>query len=490
MSGIPSNPGAPAGAALDETGLTPATPRHDPPAPPPVQEANVPPGSDAPAVNTLRKRAIRGSLWAGLSFAFNQVFRFGSNLMLVWLLVPEAFGLMAVVNIFMAGLQMFSDLGVRPAIIHSKRGEDPAFLNTAWTISVVRGIVLWIIAAAAAWPASLFWYPQLKWLLPVAGLTAVINGLNSTAMIQLHRRVQIGWVTMIDVGMSLTSIAVMVTWAWISPTVWALVAGSLTASAFKMAMSHLLPGARNRLQWDRSAAGELFSFGRWITLSTIISFFAAQIDKLTFSKLMPAAVMGVFWQGFQLAEILPMLSKHLGAMIGFPVLADLARRDHKRFLWRLKHLRMILVLPINGGLLLLIGLVQPLVHVVYPLRFNDAGWIAQVLAVNSLAGMVNTSYGHAFLATGNTFSSMITVASILVVVTASTLTGYALDGADGFIVGIGVSQWIMYPVYYLLAKRCGFAQPKFDLPVLVLSAIVALGLLWGSSHLVHLWFMS
>ena len=64
--------------------------------------------------------------------------------MLTRLLFPEAFGLMALIQTFMIGLAMFSDLGIGPAIIQSDRGEDPDFLNTAWVMQILRGICLWL----------------------------------------------------------------------------------------------------------------------------------------------------------------------------------------------------------------------------------------------------------------------------------------------------------------------------------------------------------
>jgi O-antigen/teichoic acid export membrane protein len=86
--------------------------------------------------------------------ARGQALRLGSNIVLAWLLFPEAFGLMLLVNVFMQGLQMFSDIGIGPSIIQNKRGNDPDFLNTAWTIQAIRGFVLWFIACVLAWPIA------------------------------------------------------------------------------------------------------------------------------------------------------------------------------------------------------------------------------------------------------------------------------------------------------------------------------------------------
>src|SRR5204863_421086 len=81
-------------------------------------------------------------LWSATEYLAGFILRLGSNLILARLLVPEMFGLMALVNTFMMGLQMFSDVGIGPSIIQNRRGDDPAFLNTAWTIQVMRGMAL------------------------------------------------------------------------------------------------------------------------------------------------------------------------------------------------------------------------------------------------------------------------------------------------------------------------------------------------------------
>ena len=57
-------------------------------------------------------------------------------------MLPEAFGIMALVNVLIQGLTMFSDVGIEPAIVQHRRGDEPRFYNTAWTVQILRGFVL------------------------------------------------------------------------------------------------------------------------------------------------------------------------------------------------------------------------------------------------------------------------------------------------------------------------------------------------------------
>ncbi len=132
---------------------------------------------------SLKSRAIRGSVWTLAGYGGSQMIRFAANVILTRLLFPRAFGLMALINVLMQGLQMFSDLGIGPAIMKHTHTHDPDFFNTAWTMQVVRGLVLWIAACVLAVPAASFYgTPMLASMLPVAALTALISGFNSTKL--------------------------------------------------------------------------------------------------------------------------------------------------------------------------------------------------------------------------------------------------------------------------------------------------------------------
>ncbi|HEY7930058.1 MAG TPA: oligosaccharide flippase family protein, partial [Steroidobacteraceae bacterium] len=149
-------------------------------------------------LNSLRFRAIRAGVWTIGGYGATQVLRLGGNLLLTRLLFPEAFGLMALVQSVMIGLSMFLDVGVEASIIQNKRGHEESFINAAWTVQVVQGLMIWLALCILGQPAALFYKaPMLAQLLPVAGLASLIGGFSSTKMplaarnLALKRRVLI-----------------------------------------------------------------------------------------------------------------------------------------------------------------------------------------------------------------------------------------------------------------------------------------------------------
>src|SRR5947207_1772677 len=95
---------------------------------------------------SLKNRVLRAGVWTLASFGIRQAIRFGTNLVMTRLLVPEMFGVMAIATTVMIGLAMFSDVGLKQNVIHSRRGNEEAFLNTIWVIQIGRGLTLWVAA--------------------------------------------------------------------------------------------------------------------------------------------------------------------------------------------------------------------------------------------------------------------------------------------------------------------------------------------------------
>ena len=99
-------------------------------------------------------KLVNGAIWTAGGFGIGQAFRFATNIVLARMLAPELFGLMVIVNTVRLGTELISDIGVTQNIVYSKHSDDPRFYNTAWTLQVIRSIILWALIAIAAVPIA------------------------------------------------------------------------------------------------------------------------------------------------------------------------------------------------------------------------------------------------------------------------------------------------------------------------------------------------
>ena len=425
------------------------------------------------ALESLRVRVQRASMWTTVAYVAMQGLRLVNSVILARLLVPDQVGLMVMVSVFMQGLEMFSDIGTGPAIIQNKRGDSMDFLNTAWTMQVFRGFSLWIASCIGAYPASvLFNDPRLIWLIPIAGLGSVVFGFSSTSLVYLNRALDLKQATILEIVRQFITIIVTVIWAIQSPTVWALVAGNFAGIIFETVYSHfVLPGHRNRFHWNWEDARSMFRFGRWIFISTALTFFAMQLDKLLMGNLRGTATLALYGWAAQFATLPPQFIKKIGAQVGFPMLAEIARERPEMLYQRLRLVRLLLV---GMSLLVLLPMVlfgDKLIQLLYPPNWHAAGWMLQILAAGAVGCVVISTYGSVLMALGRTFWPMFLLITQLGLLVSAALIGNRLNGVQGFIVGIAVVEWLNYPITAFVMIRHRLWQPEIDLPALAISAL-------------------
>lgn len=432
---------------------------------------------------SLSARVLRSSMLTVGGFGFSQVLRLASNLLLTRLLFPEAFGMMALVMIFIQAVYQFSDLGVTPAIMQSKRGDDPEYLNTAWTIQVIRGFGLWAVASALAWPMSLFYgEPQLMHLLPVAALSLVISGFDPTKIDTANRHLLLGRVTALDMVTQVTGITSAVVLAWLTGSVWALVFSNLISAVVQVVINTLfLPGPNNRFRWEKAAARELINFGKWIFVSTIAGFLFQQGDKILLGKYLTLDNFGVYSIGFFLASFPLLLGNMVTGKILIPIYREAPPKDSPENFAKLRRMRVI----VTAGLLaMLCGfslLGVWLVGVMYDDRYAAAGPMVVLIAVMQMPQVIVLTYDMAALAMGDSKRFFVLAGTRAVLTLATLLIGLELAGVIGGIVARGVSTLLAYPVVVWLSRRTGAWDVWHDVGF----ALLAVGL--GAGALAFHW---
>lgn len=406
-----------------------------------------------------------------MGYGLSQGLRLGGNLILTRLLTPEAFGLMALVQTFLIGLQMFSDFGVFPSIVQSQRGDDPKFLNTAWTIQAIRGGMLWLGSCLIAVPIAQFYEePLLVWLLPVSGLTALIGGLASTKLATANRNLALRQITLLDLGTNAIALTVMIIGAWFYRSIWVLVLGGILSNILKTIASHwLLPGIQNRVAWDRSAVQEIQQFGRWIFLSTIIGFFALQGDRLILGKLLDIRFLGIYSIALGLSSMVEQIVEQINNKVLFPSYSELIRARPQDLYENLRKARLILLTLSIGFATFFVFCGPSLIDLLYDDRYQEAGWILQILAIGFLGRVISTTYGDVLMAKGETFSTMMLTIIGTVMQVISVFVGFSLAGYAGVILGLAAAEWLTYIAYAICFARLALWQPGVDFLIIAIA---------------------
>ncbi|MCB1396220.1 MAG: oligosaccharide flippase family protein [Rhodobacter sp.] len=422
-------------------------------------------------------RIMRSSGLTILSFGTQQIIRFGSNLILARLLFPEAFGTMALVTVLLVGLTMLSDLGIQPAIQSSKRGDDPDFLNTAWSLNLVRAVMLFAIACALAWPMAWFYdEPMLAQMIPVTAISLLILALEPTRAETASRHMLLGRVTLLELSAQVVSVTAMLILAWTTQSIWALVAGNLVAAVARASLAWvILPGIVNRWHLDRDSAHELIHYGRWIFFSTVAGFLVLQSDKLILGRFLSMEQLGLYNIGFFLAGFPLMLGQQLVQRLMIPIYRISPPRESAENFARLRRIRFMLSCFLVAGVtpLALGGLW--VVDLLYDPRYAASGAVTMIVSIALLPQMLGLTYDQVALASGDSrgfFALNASRAAILVTLLLLLVPQLGIPGAP---VAMASTALLSYPLQLRLARKHGAWDPLHD-AVMGLAALALMGL--------------
>jgi O-antigen/teichoic acid export membrane protein len=370
-----------------------------------VEVASVSVTSAEEPKKSLKQLAIKGTSWTLIGYGFTQLLRFGSNLTLTYLLSPSILGLVGLVYVVFGGIQLFSDFGLHQNIVQNRRGEEPNFLNTAWTIQVIRGIFLWMVCGILAVPAANFYNePQFTWLLPVVGLTAAIAGFNSMSLALLNRHLAVGKQTILEIVVYIVQLIVTIACAIEYRNVWSLVAGGVAAAIAKLIISYYInPKTKHKFAWDKTVVQEMFGFSIGIFLSTMIGFIATQSDKIILGKFFSVELIGIYMIAYTLSDIPRQVIARLSNGVIFPLVSKQAELPREVLLQKILKSRKIFI--VLSGLLLaaIVGFGDLLILFAYDSRYHEAAWMLRILSLGLWQTLLYRMGGSILIALGKTY---------------------------------------------------------------------------------------
>lgn len=397
-----------------------------------------------------KSKFFKGSVITILDFAFEFFIRLGSSLILTRLLFPEAYGLMGIVYSVIMGVGLFSDVGIKNAIIQRKSEELTAgFINTVWTLQVIRGFLISTLVLILAYPISAFYEMEILFpVIAVYGFSEAVRGFHSVSIYVRERELDLMRAMYIKMATVLVGTIVTIAYASIYHSVWALVLGGYANAAIYALLSHLLMdgGFKYRFELHRGAVSKVLSFGKWLLLSGLLGFIANQGDKLVIAKLFNFEFVGLFTLAATLALIPRTVLFTLFGKVLYPLYAEASRDEDGQVFRKTMVSRTAICLVTLPLSFILIGTGDWLISTLYDPRYQGAGTLLQLLSVG-IALEICLNAGPIFIALNKPriFTLLVAIKALTLIL--SMLGAFHFFGLDFVIYGL-----ILSPVGFYLAQ--------------------------------------
>jgi O-antigen/teichoic acid export membrane protein len=339
------------------------------------------------STRSVLARTVRGAGWVIAWRLGMRILGLVSTLILVRLLVPSDFGLLALAASFAQTVDGMMTLGTEEAVIRQP-APDRNVYNTAWTLNVIRGLTVTAIVLLSAFPVARFFGDQrLVLVLLVIALPPLLDGLSNIGTVDFRREMQFQKEFAIMVVPKFFGIAATLTAAVIHPSYTALLYGIVTNQTLRSAMSYVMHPFRPR--FSLRAWRGLIGYSLWTWLLSLAILLRNRSDTLLLGGLTNSTSVGVYSVGSEVAslptsELVEPLCR--ASFAGFAAANREGVSVTETFL-RLMSSAVLVTLPAGVGLALVAA---PLVRLAF-----GPGWDAAVpvLQVLGLAGIM-TVFGQ------------------------------------------------------------------------------------------------
>lgn len=442
------------------------------------------------AKHLLSSSALQSAIWMVIGTGGGQIIRLLGNLVLTRLLFPEVFGIMAIILAIIIGLGQLSDIGVRQSVINSDRIEDNRFMRTAWTMQVLQSTFIAIIAIALAFPVAVFYEEAiLAPVLSIIALSIFISGFRSIATITYDKRMELKTQMLTDLAVQAINVVVIIILAYFWRNIWAMAVGQIVSAMLQVAVSYIFfKGHHSHFAWEKKSVQTLVGFGKWIFISSTISFLTNQGDRLILGMFLTMGQLGKYSLASNWSSIVGLFSVGLSFRVLHPYFkqaiethSDFTRIHNVRFILNGIYTFICVVLAIIGDWLIIF---------LYDDRYIEAGWMLQILALGQVARSLTYTLMPFMLAQGDSFSQMkFSLVNVVVLVTC-LLTGGYLSGVTGIIIGYAMSTIISHPAMVFYASRHGYNCTISDMGMIFGSMGICLLIWWWLDSAVYQVFMA
>jgi lipopolysaccharide exporter len=349
--------------------------------------------------DSIFRQVLFGGLWTlGLRLS-NRALGFVRTIVLARLLFPADFGLIAMAMLVVTGLDSITQTGIQQALIQ-KKSDIEECLDTAWTVTLMRNLVLCLILVIAApLVAGFFEAPRLTDIIRVVSLSVLLSGFANIGIVFFQKDLEFDRQFRFEWWASLAEFALTVLLAFWLRDVWALVWGGLAGNVLRVLLSYALHPYRPSFTFNPAVFRELLDFGKWISGYAVVGYAVSQLDSILIGRMLGAESLGYYQMAF-LTAVIPSSEVAIAvSMVVFPsysLLQDQPGRLRESFEKVLQVAAMI-CMPIGFGIL---AVAPEFIRIILGERWQEIVLIMQVLSIMGIAKALEGTTNSLLMAVG------------------------------------------------------------------------------------------
>jgi teichuronic acid exporter len=431
-------------------------------------------------VTTLKEKTVGALFWSFFERIGQQGIQFIIIIILARLLAPAEFGLIAMLTIFMAVAQSFTDSGFGLALVQKKdvtHVDECSIFYFNIFVGILGAGLLWL---AAPWIADFYHEPLLILLTRTLSLNLVINAFGFIQTSLLTKRIDFKSQLKISLIATALSGFIGITLAYQDYGVWSLVAQSLSQNFFRVCLLWLFFRWVPSLSFSFSALRSMFPFGSMLLFSGLLETIYQNIYLVVIGKLFSSTDLGFYGRARDFSQLPVQNISFSVGRVTFPAFSSI---QNNKIILR-EGVRKALSMMATLSFPMMIGLIvvaRPLVLVLIGEKWLPCVTYLQLLCIVGILYPLHIIHLNVLIAQGRSdlFFKLEVLKKIIAVMAICITYRW---GITAMIIGQVATSIIAYYLnsYYTgkLLNYSTFAQFKDVTPTLIISCIMGC-VAWG-----------
>ena len=422
----------------------------------------------------LKKEAANGMVWTAIQKYLTILVTFISGIVLARLLTPTDYGCIGMLAIFMVVSESIVNGGFGSALIQKKRPTQDDY-STVFYWNIAVAVFLYIVLYFSA-PAIARFYnmPLLSDVLRVQGIVLIFYALCTVQANILRKQLKFKKIAIVMVITCIVSVTVTILMAYNGYGVWSLVAQNFITVSLPTIIYWVTNKWLPLLRFSKKSFKELFSFGFYTLLSSLLRNICNNIQGLLIGKFFSPSVMGYYSKALTTEHLSSHSISQVVEQVSYPLYAEV-QDNNSRLISMIRRLTMTISFISFPLLFLLILLAKPIFIILYTDRWLDSIPFFQILCLAGLAICLQSVNSQPILAIGKSrlffyWNIVKRVAGLVLMI-----GGLWLFGMHGLLFGMVLQSWLIYFINAgLVSKYIGYTfldQLKGIFPNLLLSLL-------------------
>lgn len=416
-------------------------------------------------------------------YLLSQGVRLLANIYVARLLSPEMFGLMATVFVIQQGVAMISDVGLDSFLIRHSDYKNKSILNGVWTLQLIRGAILAVVISLIALllyvlqakvdlsAIGIMGSSELPALILLSALIPFFTGFRSMARIINTRELNRLKVSALQFVSQVAGAAVMVAWAVYYQSVWSLAIAGPVSIFVLLIFDYSFFDMRHRISLNKSLLKEVYHFGKWIFLATILTYVAAQGDKLYLSFTINPKELGLYSIALSLAAFMVQLVQRFSCQLWLPVFSNNAS-DFPKLKKQYFKIRLMQDFAVCVFVILGMFLADDVIGLLYDERYEGVFWMLKILLPLAMANSLTETSKVLLMAVNKTKVQMQSMIVRALSLTLLLPLLFNLWQIKGVIVATVVSAFLSYIPQAIALNKLSLLSKRSELITLLLMASV------------------